>query len=536
MNTTTKERKLQPSFDRKGNPEWRSTTSPPDATVATIAMVPDRIIPIIFVPGVMGSNLQGIGVAKGQRWRLDSTASMGGWLTKNAVDRKKILTPTTMVVDDDGVRPEGTQQHSDELKRRGWGEVGAMSYATFLVWLENALNDHTDPHSGERAQLVGMPLGAMSGELALTKQEVALSYKYRFPVHACGYNWLDDNVSAAKQLKARIEKIIARYRGEKKMCEKVIVVTHSMGGLVARYCSEVLGMSNQIMGIVHGVMPAIGAAAVYRRFKSGTEGDRIPAMVLGNNGAEMTAVLSAAPGPMQLLPTAEYGNNWLKIKEGTSEVSFPRSGDPYREIYTVRDKWWSMCDDEIINPLNRERDVEKHDAIVDKDWRQFVNIIKAVVKPFHEDIAGKYHPNSHVFFGCHEENRAYGNITWRGVDDSANDLLIRGNRPADSINARHLDSAEVTTRRTVAAKLGGAGWKTVQRQIFTVSSPDEAGDGTVPRRSGIHPQTNKQVKSVLQVKVGHEPAFRDSTLARRFTLRAIVQIAQDVKTTSLHYV
>jgi hypothetical protein len=70
---------------------------------------------------------------------------------------------------------------------------------------------------------------------------------------------------------------------------------------------------------------------------------------------------------------------------------------------------------------------------------------------------------------------------------------------------------------------------------FSVSAPDEAGDGTVPRRSGIHPETSMRVKSLLQVKVGHEPAYRDSVLARRFTLRAIVQIAQQVKATSLHY-
>lgn len=535
MNAPAKERNLTPTFDRKGNPEWNSTTSPPDATVAVVSMIPDRIIPIIFVPGVMGSNLKGVGRANGQRWRLDSAGSMAIWLAKDAVHRKKFLTPTTMVIDDNGVRPQGTQQHDDELKRRGWGEVGAMSYGTFLVWLENALNDHTHPQGGERDLLVAVALGAMRGDAALSKDEVALSYKYRFPVHACGYNWLDDNASAARQLKLRIEQVIARYKNEKKMCEKVIIVSHSMGGLVARYCSEVLGMSEQIMGIVHGVMPAIGAAAVYRRFKAGTEGGRIPAMVLGNNGAEMTAVLSSAPGPMQLLPTAEYGNNWLKIKEGKNEVGLPQHGDPYREIYTVRDKWWSMCDDELVNPLNQERETRTRQSYVDKDWNEFVDMVKGKVKPFHQSISGKYHSHTYAFFGSHEDNLAYGTITWRGIDDNADDLLLRGGRPADSINARHLDQTEVRTKRTVAAKLGGSGWKTEQRQFFTVSAPDEPGDGTVPHRSGIHPRTSANVKSLLQVPVGHEPAYRDSTLARRFTLRAIVQIAQHVKKTSLHY-
>ncbi len=58
-------------------------------------------------------------------------------------------------------------------------------------------------------------------------------------------------------------------------CHKVILVTHSMGGLVARYYSECLTEPgpgrDKIYGIVHGVMPSIGAAATYTRMKRGTE-------------------------------------------------------------------------------------------------------------------------------------------------------------------------------------------------------------------------------------------------------------------------
>jgi len=179
---------------------------------------------------------------------------------------------------------------------------------------------------------LGQSLQAELGETPLTKEEIALSYRYRFPVHVCGYNWLDDNAHSATHLNVRIRNIINRYRKEGKRCEKVILVTHSMGGLVARYSSEVLGIRSLIFGIVHGVMPSLGAAAVYRRMKSGTENSGEGALgflkglatsaALGSDGAEMTAVLSSAPGPLQLLPTAEYGNHWLKIKTGNDpEIS-----------------------------------------------------------------------------------------------------------------------------------------------------------------------------------------------------------------------
>ena len=128
MSKNNSERVLTPTFDRKGNPEWKSTLSHPDDSYAVCHMIPDRIIPVIFVPGVMGSNLKGTENAPDVLWRLDSELSMMSWLARGATKRKEHLTPETMTVDNNGARPGGTAQHDEELKRRGWGEVGAMSY------------------------------------------------------------------------------------------------------------------------------------------------------------------------------------------------------------------------------------------------------------------------------------------------------------------------------------------------------------------------------------------------------------------------
>lgn len=544
MTDNTIERTVAPTFDRRGNPEWKSTMTPPDNSVAVVNMIPDRIIPVIFLPGVMGSNLIEKGKARAQavKWLLDSEGTAAQWAspTRTASFRKRYLNPTAMELDTGGKLPGGTQQTPEELKRRGWGEVGALSYEPFLVWLENTFNDYDQAKTGERSQLIGQTLGVMKGEEPLVNDAVALSYRYRFPVHACGYNWLASNADSAKRLGKRIDEIIARYRTDKKKCEKVILVTHSMGGLVARHCSEVLGYRDKIFGIVHGVMPAIGAAAVYRRFKAGTEdtsawynaAGAIASSALGNDAAEMTAVLSSAPGPMQLLPTPEYGNGWLKIKDGATEYSLPKSGDPYGEIYTVRGKWWSMCEDELVNPLNVERDPKKRQAQVDLDWATFADLMKDDVKKFHSLITGKYHPNSHAFFGSHNDQRAYGNVTWTGDGGG----WQRGTRRADVLEAGSVVPDQKHEDRTVAAKLDGKGWLQAERQNYTISHPEEFGDGTVPHRSGIAPR--EQVKSLMQVNTGHEPAFKagaDLQRIRRFTLRAIVQIAQEVSTTSLRY-
>ena len=539
-------RKIPPQYDAKGNPVWKAQMTSPDSSVAKLDMVPDRVIPVIFVPGVMGSNLiqSNVKPATAVTWRLDSPKTAGMWslATRDAAFRKRFLQPQIMRVDRDGAIQQGTQQQDEELRRRGWGEVGKLSYGEWLVWLENALNDYDSPGDGARVNLMRDQLNALVGEAVLSKDEVGLSYKYRFPVHACGYNWLASNGDSSLLLGQRIDTIIARYQREKMKCEKVIIVTHSMGGLVARHCSEVRGYRDKIFGIVHGVMPAIGAAAVYRRFKAGTEDPTgwydvkgaLTASALGNDAAEMTAVLSGSPGPLQLLPTPEYGNGWLKIKDDKTEYSLPKNGDPYAEICTVRGKWWSMCEDHLINPLNEEHVPKKRQVLIDADWAIFANIIRKYVKKFHEEIKGLYHPNTHAFIGSHANNRAYGNVVWKGDGGS----WLRGDRRADVLEAKWLDPTQKDTDRTVAAQLQGRGWQRAENQTYVISEPDEAGDGTVPHRSGVVVRTACQ--SFLQVEVGHEPAYKhsigaDNLRACRFTLRAIVKIAQAVQKSSLKY-
>ena len=49
---------------------------------------------------------------------------------------------------------------------------------------------------------------------------------------------------------------------------KFIIVTHSMGGLLTRRLVQL--RSADIAGVVHGVMPAEGAAAAYRRIVAGS--------------------------------------------------------------------------------------------------------------------------------------------------------------------------------------------------------------------------------------------------------------------------
>lgn len=533
-------RVITPKFDKNGFALYDSITSPSDDTYAIAYVVPDRVIPVIFVPGVMGSNLcvknENNDASQKPVWLLDSLEGMAyDWIKADAKARKKLLRPEITDVYRKGAIPEGSLQTKEELLRRGWGEVGYTSYGDALLWLENTLNESHSPLQGQRANLIGQALeGAIKME-AVTRDEVALSYKYRLPVHAVGYNWLDSNAQSAERLKAKINEYIAFYAKNFK-CEQVIVVTHSMGGLVARYCSENLGMSNKILGIVHGVMPAIGAAAVYRRMKAGTENPKAGSFSLGNlaggaashvlggDAAEMTAVLSSAPGPLQLLPSKEYGMGWLQFHDGKKEVPQFRlpKADPYSEIYTVRGKWWGLCDDRLIDP----RDTKKER--LEEDWKSFAKLIPEKVQDFHEKIKDKYHANTYAFIGVDDAHRAYGKVQWTLTH--SNHLDNQGGLPDNLLDAPFNRLGGVGTESPLREpKKGTAGFDYRPAMFMEISRADEAGDGTVPHKSGA--AVKDHAKGYFELKrIDHEGAYKSPNAhARAATLLGILKIVQRIK-------
>ena len=201
-----------------------------------------------------------------------------------------------------------------------------------------------------------------------------LSKIFEFPVYAVGYNWTDSAANSGKKLAARISEIIAEAKSTVGLCEKVILLSHSMGGLVCRAASELSGAASSILGIVHVVQPATGTPAAYWRMKAGFEGPSIPSSVLGNSARAVTPVLGNIPGGLQLLPNKLHRTNkgtreWLTVTEGGKPVhAFPRSdpnneSDPYKQIYRVKavvkpadgvkpsnNAYWALVDPDLLDP------------------------------------------------------------------------------------------------------------------------------------------------------------------------------------------
>lgn len=558
--------------DAKGNPTFAWTLTPPHFNdPVKLVLPPKDTVPIIFVPGIMGTNLS----SRQDKpvWLLNSTQGQPlslawYWASKGADLRQMTLHPARTQVFRKGAVPDvrvGTITNTKEYIERGWGEVGETSYHEFLVWLEEKLNEsgpnpadwddfhHTSAipimgsgQSGVEKRLVpGEPIG-MAGLPQFSEGNRAVDpvlsddllrrSKFRYPVYACGYNWLESNTIAALRLEERIDQIIAENNRGIFKCSQVILITHSMGGLVARACVQRPGVAGKVVGIVHGVMPSVGAAVAYRRCKVGMKDEDFGAsLVIGPTGQEVTAVFAQAPGALQLLPSKEYGSNWLRIKDSAGNImtNLPKV-DPYSEIYLCRDKWWGLVNDEWLRPKDGKP----------IDWKEYkLNI--AAAQQFHSDLSGKFHYNTYVFYGAGDAKQAsFEKITW---------LLRKGSDPHDGTTVA--ESQVTSFGHNRIRKEGGPtlyiGGRTVEHFIpisnfYTPSSTiqyetsnweiscqmqDSVGDGTVPAHSGAAPRAagGSAIRQQFRLKgFSHEPAYKDD-VAKQVTHYSITKIVAFAK-------
>lgn len=389
---------IKPEWDENGKLYWPGIQNQKKSENAKAVLLqpPVKAIPVIFLPGVMGTNLMGSGEGGGNPiWRGDSELKVyGQWAGKSGDKRRDLLNPDTTKVDNRGdINQTIYSPLSDDGKlfptrrERGWGEVLSFSYGKFLSVLQGALTDDwqqalnnygkpAPEKNGVLSQLVGKSLAEskyaeITGESVLTQQELNHFQNFLFPVHVYGYNWLQDNKTSAEGLVAFIDRTIDLYKNH---CghgmpfpagqEKVIIVTHSMGGLVARYASQVSGAKDKILGIVHGVIPDLGSPAAYRRMKVGAKQEGMAGAVLGNTAKELMPVLARAPAPLQLLPSAKYlsGAPWLTVEgagEDGSDVKLPQTRDPFGEIYLNKTLWYRLYESDII---------DKDEAVSQSNW------------------------------------------------------------------------------------------------------------------------------------------------------------------------
>lgn len=530
-----------------------ASTQASDTRGLEIHVPPRKVIPVIFLPGIMGTHLrltpgrqQALGRSHNIAWRPEpwwrAMKSASG-----PAEKQQLLDPDGTEVDryDPAADKDTKKRHgnvakvkfvsaagqipdnsadANELARlRGWSEVYYSSYGTLLTTLERQLNlmckggrarVHWREGSNKVIDTATQEWGGSGGGI-LNEDELKKISDAWYPVHAVGYNWLKSNGDSAKYVATRIREIIAHYKAARFQCEKVIVVTHSMGGLVARAMihPDYGNAQDIVAGIVHGVMPAIGAPATYKRMHAGFEG--AASIVLGYNGQQVTAVLANSPGGLQLLPSERYPSGWLRVSaDGSDVLALPKS-DPYTEIYTVTDKWYRLVNPEWVNP-------SKHPNSALRRTERYI----FMGQEFHQRIGSTYHAHSYVSYGKDHDHLAWTTLNWRLSQKHVGRVSPHAKRSPLNLSPTVVSSLRVAKDEGLGKKefqsIGGQ-----QPYAASMQPPEDPADGTVPVPSATDPLKQGKAKvAFVQAGYDHQSSYQNGA-ALSATLYGIGKIAHD---------
>jgi hypothetical protein len=279
-------------------------------------------IPIIFVPGVMGTRLSFPGAID---WDPDHIA-FPGWLGLDAVSKANILKASAParvlqlpVPASKALPVPGFIELTAAEGARGWGEPVSSFYGSFLRFMS----------------------GVTIGPFVLQRFP-----PFETPVHAVGYDFRQSNAKSGAEIAKRINKILSDENAE-----EVIIVSHSMGGLATRSALlQDAALSAKVRGIIHVMQPAAGAAVFYRRLFTGNIipeddpgfGGFSPInIILGTTPTDFATIICGLRGPTELMPTPQYTDSktakWINHSLGPLLPPPPPLGvsadwSPYRSL------------------------------------------------------------------------------------------------------------------------------------------------------------------------------------------------------------
>ena len=534
---------------------------------------PKRVLPIVFIPGIMGSNLRmtetrqkEINGTHNISWRPDNSSVTVAQYNDSPIERQLRLDPENTEVDtyDPLKNPTGNLEESSDsrnqsvtytrgyrgwnrldgpllqpdlpgtknrrnqdqkARERGWGEIYFGSYQKVLEVCESKLNSafsggtmdlylqtnilKIDPKKWQAdPSIIMLPLDESSMRDAVKG--------CWFPVHAMGYNWLKGNFESGVVIAKKINTLIDKYKSEGFECEKVILITHSMGGIVARaVIHPAIGNANdKILGVVHAVMPAMGAGAAYKRMRCGVEGEwtapteRITAGVLGDNAQDVTAVLANAQGALELLPNQFYGAHWLEFRDEKKILKSWPAQCPYEEIYKVRAKWFSLFRERWINPANA----------IGVGIQKTLNLLDDA-KSFHAKIENTYHDQSYAHYGVDPDRKAWHKVTWK-VDDVVDSKNIDSLKIVEDNRKGSLSLVDLKAPEDV---------RKVNFLSVEMLGPDAPGDQTVPSHSADAQLLSRKFKGVFRQQGYEHQGSYSNPVVLASTLYCLFKIISTMK-------
>jgi len=266
-------------------------------TTATVG-VRARKLPIVIVPGTMGSRLMDPASQK-VVWNptgfpvspLKASLELGNF----AADTKRLEVVSAPLVPDQGT-------FAREFLERRVAHIRHFHSVIRAFYGVLALRLHKDL------------------KLKLASQDI-------FPVVYCaGYDFRVDNATSAKTLESVVDEAQKECDGE-----KVIIIAHSMGGLVTRSFCKNLGGEGKVRRVFLLASPTHGAPDAYFTLRNGLDFSGVRVLVFGDifRATDSRSFARKMPSVYQLLPSTLYGKldpGWLSFdpsKTGISRVPQP---------------------------------------------------------------------------------------------------------------------------------------------------------------------------------------------------------------------
>lgn len=292
---------------------------------------------VAVLPGIMGSRLR---FPNSDRyWDPDSTRRMLWWLPVPLVNPRSALAAALHRDEPAEVIEDESDFVADGEKHRGWEGLSSEHYLKHLRGLDADLGTGAD-------------------------------------VRGFGYDWRQDITALGRTMAARLLAAAG--------ADELVLVTHSMGGLVARSAvAQSPELAAKVRGVVHVCPPSCGAVVLYRRFFTGTEfrvdggfADLPLLWILGDDADEFALTASGLPGAVQLLPSPSYsvlGEPWNPFLGTPPEVHAMYEADRWPPGLGVPD----------LPPKARA-------ALADRARE---------VRAFHTTLGDRFHPNTWVICG-----------------------------------------------------------------------------------------------------------------------------------------
>lgn len=383
---------LLDALERAGKPTPILTGC--EAERGHVLRVKRRRLALVFVPGIMASRLTN---GKQMIWDPDDTGVMKKFLGVGPAERQAIMVNQTRHLPPAIEKFRGKIPHTfSHALERGWHTVSWTYYGDLLQGLEEWAT----------------PLKALVD----------------MPLYAFGYDWMSSNKNAGKALRDFINKLDA---------DKVIIVSHSMGGLATRSCYAQMEDKSRILGVIHGAQPAMGAPAAYRRQKAGFEAhsleEWIISLVLGKDGPNVRAIFPFGSGPIELLPSCGYRDlgkeePWFYYDvfvNGQIETRSVAPKDVYEQVYAQFDDevYYGMLSRDYTREVREHAFMREHHRLSypppqpelykEPNGATIDLILRA--KKFHADLAAAgIHPRTMQF--CASGHPTSCTLHWKAVD------------------------------------------------------------------------------------------------------------------------